>query len=325
MTTWYSSKATTYGSSVRKPAKQDAPAAPYVHTVSDDGDEQWSRVAAGDDGQPSPDPAGQADAPGQGEAQAQEGWNRKGAVPLDDDGNIEIEIPPEATAAEGDDDAMWDAGADILPQNFESAWKRPSDAEAGAPDADAGATGADDAAGDDDRYVDLSYGDLAAKCEEQGIRLDRLLSQNVRLSRQVESAVGQYKRLQEEWGAYRRRMKGEEERAKALASERIAQRIIPVIDDIYRSVAHMRSAGGEEMEAIADGNEAIAARMVDALGKEGIVVIRPVGEPFDETRHQAIALVDADGQGSGTVAQVFQDGYAIGDRVIRPAMVSVTK
>lgn len=153
---------------------------------------------------------------------------------------------------------------------------------------------------------------------------EELASQNDRLMRQLEHTIEQYERLKEEWAKYRKRTAAELERYKALASERVATQIIPVIDDIQRSIEHIRMMD-ESMIPIADGNEAIANRIIAALEKEGVSVIDPEGEPFDATRHQAIELSKQEGMQAGMVYRTYQNGYAIGDRVIRPAMVGVTK
>ena len=164
---------------------------------------------------------------------------------------------------------------------------------------------------EDDSYVDLpSY--------------DELVTENAKLNRQLANVIRQYDALKNDWENYRKRSQAELERSKKLASERVATQIIPVIDDLQRSIDHIRSMG-DEMSPLASGNEAIANRIVMALSREGIEVISPLGEPFDVNRHQAIAIKPIEGKKPGIVFHVYQDGYAIGDRVIRPASVGVTQ
>lgn len=168
-----------------------------------------------------------------------------------------------------------------------------------------------DAEFNDEDYVDMpSYDELAAE--------------NAKLKRQLASVINQYEKLKGDWASYRNRTKQEIERAKDLASERVATQIIPVIDDLNRSIEHIRTMG-DEMIPLANGNEAISNRIIAALAKEGIEVISPLGEQFDVNRHQAIAMQEVEGKKPGIVFHVYQDGYAIGDRVIRPASVGVTK
>lgn len=177
------------------------------------------------------------------------------------------------------------------------------------------------------RFMDEMYvGDEDASPDEfvDMPSYEELMAENAKLQRQVASVVSQYDALKGEWDRYRKRSQAELERSKNLASERVATQIIPVIDDLWRSVDHMR-AMGDEMIPLADGNAAIANRMVAALAKEGIEVISPLGEPFDVNRHQAIAMEQVEGQKPGVVFRVYQNGYAIGERVIRPASVGVTQ
>lgn len=163
----------------------------------------------------------------------------------------------------------------------------------------------------DDEYVDMpSY--------------DELVTENAKLSRQLANVIRQYDALKSDWESYRKRSQAELERNKKLASERVARQIIPVIDDLWRSIDHIRGMG-DELSPLASGNEAIANRIVMALSREGIEVISPLGEPFDVNRHQAIAMQPVEGEEPGMVFHVYQDGYAIGDRVIRPASVGVTQ
>lgn len=162
-----------------------------------------------------------------------------------------------------------------------------------------------------DEYVDMpSYDDLVAE--------------NAKLRRQLTNVIAQYENLKQDWNKYRKRAKLEMERNKNLASERVATQIIPVIDDLNRSIEHLHTMG-EELIPVANGNVAIANRIIAALAKEGIEVISPLGEPFDANRHQAIAIQEVEGKRPGIVFHVYQDGYAIGNRVIRPASVGVTK
>lgn len=164
---------------------------------------------------------------------------------------------------------------------------------------------------DDDEYVDMPT-------------YDEVVAENAKLNRQLASVISQYEALKKDWESYRQRSKDEVERSKKLASERVATQIIPVVDDIWRSVAHMRGMG-EAFVPLANGNAAIAKRIVAALAKEGVEVISPLGEPFDMNRHQAIAMEEAEGYEPNTVFRVYQYGYAIGDRIVRPAMVGVAK
>lgn len=202
-------------------------------------------------------------------------------------------------------------------RSFFDEMRRPADRPDGSDDAaDAEDADGDVPAGEGDGFDDDEFVDMPS--------YDELLEENERLRAQVRTVVTQYNKLKQDWASFRRRAEAEAERAQNLASERVATQIIPVIDDIRRSIDHLHTMG-DEFQPLADGNEAIAARIVAALDREGIEVIVPDGEPFDANRHQAIDLSHVEGMEHGIVYKTYQEGYAIGDRVIRPAVVGVTK
>ena len=82
--------------------------------------------------------------------------------------------------------------------------------------------------------------------------------------------------------------------------------------------------GDEQLKQFVEGIEAVHAKMVGVLAKEGVEVIDPVGEPFEPLSHQAVGRVEDKEAYDETVAQVYQKGYRMGQKVIRTAMVTVT-
>ena len=82
--------------------------------------------------------------------------------------------------------------------------------------------------------------------------------------------------------------------------------------------------GGAAPEALTAGVELTLKQLAAAFDKAKIVAVDPVGAKFDPNVHQAMTMVDADAP-PNTVAQVFQKGYVLNDRVLRPAMVAVVR
>jgi molecular chaperone GrpE len=98
--------------------------------------------------------------------------------------------------------------------------------------------------------------------------------------------------------------------------------MLPVIDSLEKAL----EVAGDEKSPINEGVEATYRQLVKAMESSGMVEINPVGEKFDPTKHQAITMVPAmEGQTSGHVAQVFQRGWLINERVLRAALVSVVQ
>ena len=111
------------------------------------------------------------------------------------------------------------------------------------------------------------------------------------------------------------------------ATEKLVTALLPVIDDIERAIDHARSQElSDDFKQFVDGVDAVHAKLLDVFAHEGVEPIDPKGEAFDPHQHQAIAMVPApEGVASGTVVEVFQRGWVIADRVLRPAMVSVAQ
>ena len=109
-------------------------------------------------------------------------------------------------------------------------------------------------------------------------------------------------------------------KAHKYAIERFAQELLPVRDALELSLATPNAT----TEALKDGVELTLKNLQAAFDREKIVEINPVGEKYDPHRHQAMTLLESAGP-PGTVVQVFQKGYLLNDRVLRPALVAVAK
>ena len=120
----------------------------------------------------------------------------------------------------------------------------------------------------------------------------------------------------------RRRAEESVEKAHKFGVEKFAKNLLPVLDSLEKALELSQTPDDPMMQGV----EATYRQFVQAMQMSGMTEINPVGEKFDPTRHQAIAMVPAqEGQVSGQVAQVFQRGWLISDRVLRAAMVSVVQ
>ena len=126
----------------------------------------------------------------------------------------------------------------------------------------------------------------------------------------------------------RRRAKKDVEDARDYAISRFAQDLLGVADNLGRaleSIPAEKRESDEAVKAIAEGIEMTAREFETALGRHGITKIDPLGEKFDYNLHQALFETAETDQPDGTVVQVFQTGYRIGERLLREAMVAVAK
>jgi molecular chaperone GrpE len=112
-------------------------------------------------------------------------------------------------------------------------------------------------------------------------------------------------------------------KAHKYAVERFAEDLLPVRDALEQTLA--QSAVGAAPEALVSGVELTLRQLGAAFDKAGLVMVEPVaGDRFDPHRHQAMQMVDSS-QPANTIVNVLQKGYLINDRVLRPALVSVSK
>ena len=119
----------------------------------------------------------------------------------------------------------------------------------------------------------------------------------------------------------RKRFQSEAANAQKYAVERFAESILPVMDSLEAALANKDASP----EALRDGVQITLRQLNQALEKARIAAIAPVpGERFDPHRHQAMAAVEADTE-PNTVVATMQKGYALHDRILRPALVTVAK
>jgi molecular chaperone GrpE len=122
----------------------------------------------------------------------------------------------------------------------------------------------------------------------------------------------------------RRRAEQDVEKAHKFALERFTNELLPVVDSLERAV---ESAQSEEagVAAIREGVEMTLNMMLAAMKKFNVEVVDPQGEPFDPQQHQAMSMVENADVEPNTVLHVMQKGYLLNDRLVRPAMVMVSK
>jgi molecular chaperone GrpE len=127
----------------------------------------------------------------------------------------------------------------------------------------------------------------------------------------------------------RRRTERETSDARTYAVSAFARDILNVVDNLTRALDSLpenaRAAGDEVLKSLIDGVELTARDLSAALGRHGVKKQEPQGEKFDPNFHQAIFETPDETLPSGTVTKVVQSGWTIGDRVLRPAMVGVSK
>lgn len=144
---------------------------------------------------------------------------------------------------------------------------------------------------------------LAAKTEE----VKRLNDRYMRLAAEFEN----YKRLSQ---------RDQREQAK-FANETLLKEVLPIVDNLQRAVSFSQSQTG--CDQLIQGVQLTLKQFLEALSRFGVKQVTSVGEPFDPSRHQAVAKVDSTDQPHNTIVQEHQPGYLLHDRLLRAAMVTV--
>jgi molecular chaperone GrpE len=153
---------------------------------------------------------------------------------------------------------------------------------------------------------------------------DTLDDEIAQLQADLEKARDMALRAQADAQNVKRRAEQDIEKARKYALERFCSELLPVVDNLERA---LEAAGGNDdaMRPIAEGVELTLKSFLDALRKFQIEPVDPAGEPFDPQLHQAMTMVENPDAEPNTVLAVMQKGYTLNGRLVRPAMVVVSK
>jgi molecular chaperone GrpE len=120
---------------------------------------------------------------------------------------------------------------------------------------------------------------------------------------------------------YRKRAAREAAGAKERGIAKLALELLPAVDDLDRALA--ATDGHEDSDTLVSGVKLVHAGVIAALARVGIEPYSPIGERFDPQHHEAVAQQPAEGAEPGTIIEVYQRGYRLGEAVLRPARVVV--
>lgn len=144
------------------------------------------------------------------------------------------------------------------------------------------------------------------------------------LKKEIEEYKNRFTRLSADFQNYKRRIEKEKSEIYKFGSEKIVIDILPIIDNFERAI---QSAEGnsEEFASLLDGIQMIFKQFIDVLGKHGVEEIDAVEKEFDPNLHHAVMQEECEGMEANIVTGVFQKGYTLNSKVIRPSMVKVSK
>lgn len=132
-----------------------------------------------------------------------------------------------------------------------------------------------------------------------------------------------YMRLQADFANFKKRTAGEKLQISEVVKMEVLQNVLPVVDNFERALQVPQDKLTDDLKSFVDGYEMIYKQLMTVLEKEGVVKIDAVGKPFDPNYHQAVMRVASDEYDNDVVVEVLQEGYLLGDKTLRPAMVKV--
>ena len=160
----------------------------------------------------------------------------------------------------------------------------------------------------------------AAESDGQTIELTPLF-----LAREeAEMYKERWMRLAAEFDNYKKRRAREFELLAASASEEVIRDLLPILDGVDRALAHGEN-GDTESEGFREGVKMIMEQFPRVLANRNLNEIETVGRPFDPTVHEALMQMPSETHDAGIVADVIEKGYRLGDKVLRPAKVVVSR
>ncbi len=177
-------------------------------------------------------------------------------------------------------------------------------------DSQASGEGSDSGSAQGDASSQASEGDEAEQIEQLQAELAQAKEQALRAAAELQNV--------------RRRAEQDIEKAHKFGLEKFVKDMLPVVDNLERAI-DAASQDGAEMASVVEGVELTLKSLVDGLKRQSVDPVNPEGEPFDPQMHQAMTMVEQPDCEPNTVINVFQKGYTLHGRLVRPAMVVVSK
>jgi molecular chaperone GrpE len=174
------------------------------------------------------------------------------------------------------------------------------------------------------RGLEQERGALQARLQQLGAELEQLRSRPAQQPEAQPDAAKdelqqRYLRLVADLDNLRRRQSTQIAHEVASAKAQLFTDLLPVLDMLGKA----RSAPVQSVDALREGVAAVEQQFLAALQKQGVERLDPRGGPFDPQQHEAIAVVPTAAQPEGHLVEIFRPGYRLGDRLLRPAQVSV--
>lgn len=153
--------------------------------------------------------------------------------------------------------------------------------------------------------------------------LEQLRDELARTRAQAEEYLEGWQRARAEFANYKKRVEREQAQVYQTAAGAVIKRFLSVLDDLERALKTCPQT--DEGAIWAEGIELVYRKLVSILESEGVMPMQTGGQMFDPNLHEAILSEDSDQHESGQIIEALQQGYLLGDKVLRPAMVRVAR
>lgn len=141
------------------------------------------------------------------------------------------------------------------------------------------------------------------------------------LETELQDTKDKHLRLAAEFENFKKRTTRERSESIKFSNERILKDFLSIVDNLDRALQHAKE--GSEGESLVQGVELVHKQCTDLLARFNVTAVDAVGAQFDPVVHQAVSQVETDDHPENTVADEFQKGYRLHDRLLRPALVTV--
>lgn len=163
-------------------------------------------------------------------------------------------------------------------------------------------------------------GDKAATAAAE---LTKLQEQIVEKDKEIAELKDRYLRNLAESDNIRKRLRQQSEESVRLQREGLLRELLPIVDNLERAVGAARDGGNGK--SIVEGVEMVLQSLLDFLRTQGVTQLSAVGQPFDPSVHEAVDQVETAAHPPNIVVNEFNRGYLVGDRMLRPARVTVSR
>lgn len=157
----------------------------------------------------------------------------------------------------------------------------------------------------------------------EGESVEALRAEMASLKAQSDEYLDGWQRARAEFANYKKRVEREMEQSYAATAAQILARYLPILDDIERALRERPTEN--EVQAWTEGIELIHRKLTALLEAEGVERIPAESQRFDPNLHEAISFEEKDGHEEGQIIDVIRQGYRLGERILRPAVVRVAR